>query len=675
MTDSRELLSPEEMRAAKRAFRKSMSATALWHYDQIGPRTLRVLQILDLMDESADPFPEAIDVAILKDPSHPRRIPLCEGPLLIYKTEEELSATFVELPTLLLSGSVGIREAAVEILQTLRITPRTSAILEANGASLRSSDVSDWMPAGVAMFDGLNDDVLVALQGVCQCINSSLPLQESLNSYVSRVLNPTVSSLESMKMATKNPEVEHDELTTIIKGLVSEATSLAGACQAYHETLGFLPLAPQFGLSEVVQRWMDLHPNEDAWTQVWDWAKDAPGPIPHYHACCVFVLLPDLVPDRELPVLWKEVLNALDESDKDEADENKKEAFALRRDLVRHYMCHLEAHLPGTDSANIACFAWWFAEQLAVALPDELESVRFYQENWIGRALDVSNHIWLTASPHTRGSFLRYVTFAVHSPWALSLLSAMGPKLEELEPEKQSDAAREQFQGALVHHLLSSMPFSVEEQSAPTYALESPLSKLVLKWAKYLPKEPRESLEELAAACEELQPAESLCTALRGIGGSPLASQVVVARALKIRALRDPAALDAVWDIVSDRQWRLDVLGSVEDRVLGLLVEAFITLLVANRGKWCWELPQFLAELCERTDDGERQRCFFVYVLYTSLASDTVGAVRRLLHGERKAQFVSLVAEHRELFEAMRSTCPAWVAGKLRGMMASLRVE
>ena len=414
MTDSEGLPSPEELRAAQRALRVSMRATALRHYRHIGPRTLRMLQILDLLDKSANPFPEDIDVAILQDPSHPRRIPLCEGPLLIYKAEEELSATFVELPTLLLSGSVEIREAAAEILQTLRVTPRTSAIFEVNGASVRSSDVSYWMPAGVAMFDGLNDDVLIALQGVRQCINSSLPLQESLNSYVSRVLNPTVSSLESMKMATKNPEAEHDELTTIIKGLVSEATSLAGACQAYCEKLGFLPLAPRYGLSEVVQRWMDLHPNEDAWTTLWAWAKIAAGPVSQYHAGCVFVLQPDLVPDGELPVLWKEVLHVLDESGKDEADECENEAFALRRDLVRHYMCHLEAHIPGTDSANIACFAWWFAKQLAAILPDRLEAARFYREHWVGRALDVSSQspdarilpqVHDVRSPFTMGAF------------------------------------------------------------------------------------------------------------------------------------------------------------------------------------------------------------------------------------------------------------------------------
>jgi len=666
MIDSEGIPSPDEMREIMRAMQIRMRNTALHYISHIGLRTVRVLQDLDLFEGDAPPVGEDVDISVLKDPSHSRRVKLSDVPLLLYTTVgEEPEGIAVELSMLLLSDSLAVRKAAVENLEILRVTPRTSEILEANRAPLLSSEASDWIPAAVAMFDSFNDDVLIALQGVRQCIECSSSLQESLNSYVSQVLRPTISSFESMSMAIRNPEAEHDEMANVIEGIDAEATTLAGACQAYYEKLGFLPLAPRFGLSQVVQSWMLVHTDEDAWTQVWDWAKDASGPIPQYHACCVFVLHPELVPEGKLPALWSEVLNVIAESDGKEAEEDKNESWALRCDLVRHYTCYLEACVPDNDSATIACFAWWFSEQLAEILPDNLEAVSFYREHWIRRALDSSSHIWLAASPHTRGSFLRYVTFAVHSPWALSLLSVMGPKLEELAPGEQQNEVRERFQESVVHHLLSSMPFSVEKPSDPTYALELPLSELVLKWAKHLPEEERESLKQLVAACETLQTTEGLCEALRQIGDSPLVNQVVVARALKMRALRDPTACEGVWDVVSDGQWRLDVLGSVENRVLGLLVEGFSTLLVANQGKWFSWLPHYLAELCERTDDEERRRHLFLYVLHTSLASDTVSAVRRLLRGENKDRFVSLVNEYREQVEAMRSECPPWGCHRL----------
>ena len=75
-----------------------------------------------------------------------------------------------------------------------------------------------------------------------------------------------------------------------------------------------------------------------------------------------------------------------------------------------------------------------------------------------------------------------------------------------------------------------------------------------------------------------------------------------------------------------------------------------------------------------RRGAAPRRRVLFLYVIHTSLASDTVSAVRRLLRGDQKAKFVEYVKEYREWAEAMRSDYPPWVAGKLRGLMASMHV-
>jgi hypothetical protein len=45
-----------------------------------------------------------------------------------------------------------------------------------------------------------------------------------------------------------------------------------------------------------------------------------------------------------------------------------------------------------------------------------------------------------------------------------------------------------------------------------------------------------------------------------------------------------------------------------------------------------------------------------------------------VLRGEQKAKFVEFAKEYRDRVEAMRSDYPPWVAGKRRGLMASLHV-
>jgi len=136
----------------------------------------------------------------------------------------------------------------------------------------------------------------------------------------------------------------------------------------------------------------------------------------------------------------------------------------------------------------------------------------------------------------------------------------------------------------------------------------------------------------------------------------------------------DPAVVAGVWEVLSDGEWRQRVLGVVEERVLGLLFEAFSILQVANKDKWFTLLPHYIAELCEKTDNDERRRHLFLYVVLTSLASDTVSAVRRLLRGSQKAKFVEMVREYRERVESMWAQYPPWVQGRLRGLLANLHV-
>jgi len=175
------------------------------------------------------------------------------------------------------------------------------------------------------------------------------------------------------------------------------------------------------------------------------WAHAAFGPVPRYHACFIFVLHPELVPEGKLPELWKEILGVVHASDIKGSEGGWYEGWALRRDLTCHYTRHLESLLPDTDSANIGYFALWFSEQIAGLFPDTPDATRFYREKWLKPPADLSIDIWLAASPHIRRSFLRYATFMVPFPFAVGLLCAMGEKLEQLAPEKQSEEIRAQF--------------------------------------------------------------------------------------------------------------------------------------------------------------------------------------------------------------------------------------
>jgi hypothetical protein len=270
-------------------------------------------------------------------------------------------------------------------------------------------------------------------------------------------------------------------------------------------------------------------------------------------------------------------------------------------------------------------------------------------------------------------SFLRYATHTIASPWATSLLALIGTNLERLAPQEQPLETQTLFHETLVSCLVGSLPFVVELPAAPTFAMENPLGVMALKWAAHVPEEQRRALEQLVASSRTLSAVEGLCAALRRLSESSLADQVAVAMAMKAKAYNAPAAASAVWDIVSDAEWRQRVLVSLDERVFGLLIEAFSVLQVQNQSKWFSLLPHYIAELCEKAESEERRRHLFLYVVHTSLASDTVSAVRRLLRGDQKAKFIQFATEYRERVEAMWSSYPPWVQGRLRALLASLR--
>ncbi len=681
MTPEEQNPSPEDMRKVMRGMQIRMRNNALHHFNRIGPRTLRVLQDLDLFDDEAEPVGDNVEIAVLRDAKHKRRENLPDGPLTLYITKDEKPKRMVvELSVLLFSETQEVRKTSLQCIERMvtavpfALTPKTVAILEGSRDALVSDAPAKWRGAAVAIYDALYDDVLVALHGTRQSLACEPVIQDSLNSYVPKVLHPSVSSLDSISLAVGNPEEDHKSLAKVVSEIVSDTDSLAELCARYYEKLGFLPFAPQYSMAEAVNSWLASKTDVNAWEEVWQWAYAARGPVPRYHACSVFVLHPHLVPENRFPDLWKEIVGIVYESDKAGAEEAGHEDWALRRDLARHYAYHLEARLPDNNGANIVCFAWWFAEQVAELFPDNSESAKFYRESWVKPASELSSQIWLAASAPIQRSFLRYMTFTVSSPWAAGLLSIMGEHLEKLEPRDQAEEIQARFYDAVVSNVIGCLPFPIESPSDPTFALECSMAETVLKWSKYQPEEHKKALKQLVATSRALGNTEGLCAALRKLNQSSLADQVAVTLALKAKAFTDPKVTEGVWEVISDAEWRESVLASVETQVQGLLIEALSILQVVNREKWFSLLPHYIADLCEKSEDEERRRILFIYVLHTSLASDTVSAVRRLLRGDQKAKFVEFAKEYRDRVEAMRSDYPPWVAGKLRGLIANLHV-
>ena len=673
--------SPQDVQRVRRGIQTRMRNYALIQFEGIDPRTRVALQDMDILDAEGEAIGGGIDPEIIRDSAHPQRERLPAGPLLVYAVQTPKPARILlELPVLLLSELQTVRQATLANIEqmiatdAIDVTPKTRRVIERTRTDLLSEDGHTWRPAAMSMYDALNDDILVAFHGVHQSTSCTPAIQDSLNTYTPRLLFPKVSSLDTIELEVQKPEVQHPVLAGIVESSTTEAAALPDACNRYYLRIGYIPFAPPFGLEAVVSQWMSTHPKTEAWNEVWNWARNTPGPVPKYHACTVFVLHPELVPAGKLPELWQAIMTIVRQPTKSSETILEDAPWALRRDLARHFDYHIEAQMTETEGANIACSAWWLSEKVSSLFPDASESAKFYHEKWVRPAFERSAHVWLSANPLIGRSFSRYMTTTLQSPWGSSLLALMGPKFDTLAPGEQLAEVRDRFHEALVAHMVSTLPFPSEPPRDPTYALELSLVETALKWAALQPEMPRTVVEGIVTLGRKLGTPDGLCEKLRGLVDLPLPDQLAVTMSLKAHAYNNPEIAGPVWTILSDADWRNNTLTEVDLPVLGLLIEAFSLLSAQNQGAWFTQMPHYLAELCEKETNDERRQQLFLYVLHTSLTSDTVSAVRRLLRGPQKAKFIETAKGYRTQTENLWAWYPPWVQARLRGLLANLHV-
>lgn len=672
----------KKMTSLLHVLKMRMCNSALHFSKTIDIRSLRVLQRLHLLKIKAGSSDDDIEISILQNPTHPLRRALPAGPLLLYNNKDDASkVTVVEIPVLLLSGNKYIRKEALELLRQLVLTKtftgtqRTRNILNAQNDLLVTDDYSKWIQTAILLYDVVTDDFLISLHGLRQSISSDPVIQASLNNYAPKVLRPTLSSLDTILLDVMNPESEHDKISNRINKIVAESRTLADACSEYYLKLGYLPFAPKYSMLMIVKGWLDIHPGVEAWTEIWNWVETTPGPIPKYHACFVFAQCPELIPAEKTSSLWSEILKVVSANVNVTDVELAHCDWLLRLELSRHYSYHLETIIPDSKGDVIRCIAWWLSERVASIFPENPQSAKYYLDRWVEPSLELSRSIWYSASPQTQATFLRYITYALYSPWALSLLSVMSSKLEILRLKEQSVETQAQIINSLLWHLIFSMPFPVNDTSSdPTLSLEIFSENNISRYTDYISVEQQKDFDRLIQMSRELNTGDGLRNALQNLKEASVTEQLSISLAIKAKAYIDPQMSDIIWDVLSQEKWRREILCSVDINILLLLFETFSILQIQTRDKWFYILPHYVADICDTVEDDEKRRLLFNYVLRTSLSADNVGAVRRLLQGTNKGKYLAYIQIFIDRYEELRSLYPPHVVGKMRALIANLRI-
>jgi hypothetical protein len=658
---------------------KRILAIAFLHIERIDIRTLIPLQQLNLSDLKAT---LGIDIApeIIREPNHKQRLPLLPGPLLIYCNAEHSENFIADIKDLFCSPFKEIRHALLDYCEKmidkekLHVAPNTKKILKVKRNDILSEVASLWKPAAIAIYDTLNNDVSISIAKVNQIMHSELEIKELLNTHVPKILYPKMQTLDFTELAVNIPEKEHDNIQQLLKVIVNDSESIYDLCQKYYAKFGHLPLVPKFSLAQVIKNWCVENEKSEIWEDVWSWADNTLGPLPQYHACTVFILYTEFIPDKKLTTLWAKIKTIICDSNAKNTDASLHEAWQIRKDLNRHFTFHIEANLPGYDGSHIANFVLWLTERISCLFGDEPKSVSFYRKEWIANALDTSTRVWLAASPSEDDSTLRYMNHVIPSPWALSLIGLMGDNLEKLKPSNLNKDLKKDFHESLSYHLSMAIPFNVNKPKNPTYAFQLSLTNTINNWKKFQPEKFKESYNHILRFNKKLRNNETFIEYFKNISEKTFFEQLFLATALKHKVFNNPAIEDLISQLISDKDWRNRNLLSIHSGTLGFIVEALIFLQVKSQNDWVFHLPHYIADLCEKTEDDKTLNSLFCYMVQTCLASDNYSAIYKLLTSRNAWKYVKCTREYKLHLKNMQNNNPFWVKGKLRSLMAVMQI-
>ncbi len=673
---------PEIMKEVFDRMVRRMRNYAIMASGQVSPRTLIELERLRLADDLFDEKPPAIGhdlpVEILNDPNHGLRSKFVPGPLFLFRTSQQEKFTVIELPVLLLSELRNVREAAFREIErlledsSLALLPKSVGIIREQRDLFFATDDTEWRKAAIRINDALHDDFLLALQGAKQSMAFDPVPQESIDAYMPRVLYPTGTTLESFELTVEIPVGDHNHLSTVISSIIASSDTLASACSQYMTQLGYLPLVAPFSLGELVRLWLEAHQDCCVWDEVWGWTSAAFGPLPYYHACAVFVLHPEWIPEGKHLHLWQHILLVLNQGSSGE-NQDFDPRWTMRHQLTRHFLMLLEPQHLGKMGESVACMAWKLAELVMEIFPDNAESVNYYQSNWLSTCLNISSSVWLNAQSRVEHSHLRCMTATATSPWAISLMALMGPVFDELRFDELNKEMQNQFRNAVHRCLLISFPYAGDhEKSDVTYPTENGFGMTVSKWLRLSGPPDEEDFRQLLLLQQSLMTPNGMRQALDNIETRPTAEQFAVGMALKVDANSDALLGDTLWEFLSNAEWRNRAFKGIDVRVVSLFCEILLAYQSMRDEKWFVELPHFFAVLCEQEHDLDRHTVFFIAAVQLSMGADSYSAVQRIMRGKNRAIFVPMAQQHIAHLESIWEYHPAWAQSRLRAAVAAL---
>jgi hypothetical protein len=224
--------------------------------------------------------------------------------------------------------------------------------------------------------------------------------------------------------------------------------------------------------------------------------------------------------------------------------------------------------------------------------------------------------------------------------------------------------------------LITAFPSVGGEARQRVYAFDTPVLPVVARWvARRGVSEAEESLPAFLKIGEQICGPGFWGNALRRMAKEGEPGQKITAHAFRGAAFLGVAPEEEMWSCLMDAEWRKSVLVKGDPLAVEMLLDGIAEIAASRNERWTWSVPHVMAAAYEEGSDVERRKLLFGFTVLSSIATDTVSAIQRLVHGEQRQTTRDSVDYWRLRLSTAFDRCPPWVKARLRATLAALHLE
>lgn len=643
-----------------------MALTAVHGIDHLESRSLAgfqqagVFKNVGLIESSIKWITDA--VASLR---HPRRLPSPLGPyVFVAPSDSDDKAAAFQVGLLLLDKGLKERKAALRHIDSLatagHLTDRSQQTIAQNREALLSTNKQKWQPAGIAIFDALEEDWLCCLAGLHQAL--ACRFDEGIQDYLNSLLYPPISAVASLDVRWWQPATQRAEIEQEILHIVEKSATLASAAESYFQAFGHLPFAPDLAMSRVVSEWQERHGSaECAWSALWSWAEKQFSPLSRYHVCQVLLSDPSLIPSDQVERFWQEIAEILAVDESGQWFNN----WHLKCEVALHYCHYLEQLLPWHEGEGIAILSWWLADRFSSLFAGSHANLNTFRGVFFGRTYF---HWHLTRARITNSEF-RYRTLFNPSLWQRSILSQCASGFQHLGFSAISEKVSEAIEAALIIQGVNDPHIALENSVSETvYAMSYPLDATIDAWVAHLPEDERGQL--FRAFFDHLKTLRDIPLDQRLSDDESLPDQMDLS-VLRSDVYSDSPPIPSFKALLQDERKMNRLLTGLGENNLSILDDVLFELAASGDEDLRVLVPHAYASACLACSDDSLKNRLFLATVQSSVCTDSVSALKRLT-SQDTGNLASLTRDYHKYLVHHQRIAPSWLVARLRAVICLL---